>query len=56
MLLPLWQNGESFHLFVIFLSPFSVEGDRFWSPKGDEKFTHKKKPFTENCDNFVTKW
>jgi hypothetical protein len=36
----LWQNDESFHLFVTFLSPFFVEGDKFWSQKGDEKFTH----------------
>jgi hypothetical protein len=40
---PQWQNDESFHLFVTFLSPFPVEGDRFWSPKGDEKFTHSVK-------------
>jgi hypothetical protein len=36
----LWQNGESFHLFVNFFSPFSVEGDKFLSQKGGKKFTH----------------
>jgi hypothetical protein len=48
---------------VTFLSPFSVEGDRFWSPKGDEKFTNSVKKgdllvdkmMTKKCDKNVIK-
>jgi hypothetical protein len=39
-------NDESFHLFVIFLSQFSVEGDQFWSQKGG-KSVAKVYPFCQ---------
>jgi hypothetical protein len=40
---------------VTFLPPFSVEDDRFWSPKGEEKLTHSVKKGDLLIDKMVTK-
>jgi hypothetical protein len=61
---PIWQNGESFHLFVAFLSPFSVEGDPFLSQKGGEKIIFLSQIFVITgraigvhfCHNKVSWW
>jgi hypothetical protein len=51
---PLWQNSESFHLFLTFFHHFLWKGDKCWSQKGGEKFTHfvkKRWPFGRQNDD-----